>query len=271
MFAIDTAVKWVRSLGYRNRISLEHYKVKFTDENELGKGGFGVVWKGSDVRTKKPVAVKQLSKNTPGITVFIKRELRVLGECEHANIVKLLEKVEDDKSYFIIMEYCNKGDLDTFMKDRNVHFEECLGYMKDVATAVKSLHDKNVCHRDIKPTNILIKDDGDGSFAKLADFGLAREFDGSSSGASATGKTGTLSWMAPEIPATRVRGNYGLAVDIFSLGLVFLAIVLHKAGERLKAFTGIRISLFCINISLCCVYHLQSKYLYLGFPSWKQN
>ena len=121
-----------------------------------------------------------------------------------------------------------------------------LGYMTDVAIAVKFLHGKGVCHRDIKPTNILMKDDGDGSFAKLADFGLAREFDKSSSGATATARTGTIHWMAPEIPVTRVRCKYGLAVDIFSLGLLFLALVLHKAGERLEAFTGICVSQFCI-------------------------
>ena len=247
MFGFDRAVKWVRSLGYPNLISLgKHYEVNCIDENELGKGGFGVVWKGSDVRTKKPVAVKQVSKKTQGISEFLKRELFFLGECKHDNIVKLFEKAEDDKSYFIIMEYCNKGDLDEFMKDRNVCFEECLGYMKNVATAVKFLHGKGVCHRDIKPTNILMKDDGDGSFAKLADFGLAREFDESSSGASATVRTGTIHWMAPEIPVTGARCKYGLAVDIFSLGLVFLALVLHKAGERLQAFTGICVSQFCI-------------------------
>ena len=240
MFGFDRAVKWVLSLGYPNLISLGNYQVNCIDENELGKGGYGVVWKGSHVRTEKPVAVKQLSKKTPRITEFIQRELRLLREYEHDNIVKLLKEVDDGKSHFIIMEYCNKGDLDEFMKDRDVHFEECLGYMKDVATAVKFLHGKNVCHRDIKPQNILMKDDGNGCFAKLADFGLAREINGSSSGASATGKTGTLSWMAPEICAIGVsRCRYGLAVDIFSLGLVFLALVLHKAGEHLRAFTGI--------------------------------
>ena len=125
MFAFDRAVKWVRSLGYPNLISLgEHYEVNCIDENELGKGGFGVVWKGSDIYTKKPVAVKQLSKKIEGISEFIERELLFLRECKHGNIIKLFEKVEDDKSHFIIMEYCNKGDLDEFMKDRDVHFEE---------------------------------------------------------------------------------------------------------------------------------------------------
>ena len=250
MQAFERAVKWVRSLGYPNLISLgKHYEVNCINDNELGKGGFSVVWKGTDVRTNDPVAVKQLSKKTHRIGEFVNRELLFLKECKHENVVKLFEKVEDDKSYFIIMEHCNKGDLDEFMKDRNVRVEECFGYMKDVTTVVKFLHGKGVCHRDIKPTNILMKDDGDGCYAKLADFGLAREL-GSSSGATATAKTGTLHWMAPEIPVTRVKCRYGLAVDIFSLGLVFLALVLHKAGQRLEAFTGTCICLFAMSTAL---------------------
>ena len=217
----------------------EYCEVDYT--KPLGEGGFGRVWYGTIVHTKKPVAVKQLLKTTEGIILLVERELCFLKDCSHKNVVKFFERAEDEKYFYFIMELCCHGDLDNFMIDKHVCYKECLAYMGDITCGVHYLHEQDVCHRDIKPSNILMADNGDGCrpTAKLADFGLSRVLSDSSSGNSATAKTGTPSWMAPEISVTRgVSCSYTLAVDIFSLGLLFLALVTHEIGKRLTAFTG---------------------------------
>ena len=234
------------------QILRKHFEIKRKRENVLGKGGFGVVWRGVDKRNNKAVAVKVVPRK-PETQRISERELRFLRECNHPNIIKLIDFDKDNSSFFFILEFCTKGNLDEFVKDRDIDFRVCLRYMLNISSGLKFMHSQGIGHRDIKPTNVLVKND---QCLGLADFGLSRELSDSTS-ASATGGVGSLSWMAPEVliaqdtetstaedAATSTikraahRHKYGLSIDIFSLGLLFLSLLTHRQGMHLTPHTG---------------------------------
>jgi serine/threonine protein kinase len=204
---------------------------------ELGSGTYGIVWIGRHVQTRDEVAVKKV-KVTELTKKFVDRELSLLSECHHRNIIKLLWSEQDNDCRYFVMEYCIHGNLNTFIKDKQISIGLCVKFMLNIARAVDHLHMLSISHRDIKPTNILVSDQ-DGYFLKLADFGLARYFPTSSSGIAASLNTGTLGWMAPEIhDDSSLASRYNKSADVFSLGLLFLALVRHELGNYLAPLTG---------------------------------
>ena len=216
----------------------KYYVVKRSKENILGEGGFGVVWLAKDARNNKAVAIKQV-KRKPETETFCERERRFMTVCTHKNIIQLFDHVKDDGYFYFILELCPAGNLDEFVKDKDIDFCVCLRYMMDISDGLQFMHSKDIGHRDIKPTNVLVKDH---QCLKLADFGLSKTLTDSTSGESATGGVGSVPWMAPEISAAKTashRSKYGLAVDIFSLALLFLSLLTHRVGEHLTAHTGV--------------------------------
>ena len=208
------------------------YEIKRKEENVLGKGNFGFVWLGKDTRTNEPVAVKQVQRNHQ-TEKFCDRELKFMNSCKHENIVKLLKFIEDDNSFYFVLELCT-GNLDDFVKDKHVDLRTSFVYMTHIFAGVKCLHDKRIAHRDLKPANILVKD----NIIKVADLGLAKEFSDSFSEQSATGGVGTSGWMAPELCGTASRVKYDISVDILGLALLFLSLWTHLPGEHLTAHSG---------------------------------
>ena len=232
------------------------YKIERKEKNVLGAGGFGVVWLGVDTRNKESVAVKQVQRNRE-TEKFCDRELKFMQVCKHENIVRLIDFIKDEKSFFFILEFC-AGNLDEFVKEKDIDFYTCLDYIMDICEGVRFMHSREIGHRDIKPTNVLVKND---QRLKLADFGLSRVLTDSSSGESATGGVGSVPWIAPEVAtakgenastahdaktnkdsktstSTHTRLKYGPSVDIFSLGLLFLSLITHIRGKHLSAHTG---------------------------------
>ena len=236
------------SSSIKTRYVGKHFRIVETNSNVLGKGGFGVVWLGHDNRDDTEVAVKQVERK-PETERFCERELQFMQRCHHPNIVKLIAFDMQDGSLFFILELCPKGNLSDFVKDKDINFRVCLGYMLDITSGVQFMHGKKIGHRDIKPANVLVKDD---KCVKLADFGLSRDLTDSTS-ASATADIGSIPWMAPEVPIVKSaetptdedapRHVYGLAIDIFSLGLLFLSLILHRPGRHLTAHIGMHFAL----------------------------
>ena len=113
-----------------------------------------------------------------------------------------------------------------------------ISFLKQLASAVKYLHEQQFVHRDIKPDNILVHKEGDAYAIKLTDLGFARRFPATSGAVSATG-AGTQDWQAPEIlPGEDEHVRYDYGVDIYSLGLVFLSLAEHQPGHPLVAKKG---------------------------------
>ena len=220
-----------------------HIEIQRKPENELGKGAFGVVWRGVDKRKKNDaVAVKKVEK-TAVTEISLSRELTYMQQCRHQNVIELYDHIEYDKHIYFVLELCEEN-LDEFVKDKDIDLPTCLEYMIDICSGIEYLHDKGIAHRDIKPANVLVKD----NVLKVSDLGLARELTTSSSVQTATGGVGTPSWMAPEVCAMATDNSlkYNQAVDIFSLALLFLSLLTHRPGDNLKAHTGMHI--VCDNI-----------------------
>ena len=162
------------------------FEVEQIEENELGRGTFGIVYKGWKINTQEEVAVKKV-KISGQTRTYIKRELTFLKKCEHSNIVKLFWSGKDEHYAYFVMEYCPFGNLNYFMKNREISCELCLSFMLNISEALLYIHERNISHRDIKPLNVLVKEGGSGGFYLiLADFGLARFFPTSSTGMNAT-------------------------------------------------------------------------------------
>ena len=224
----------------------KRYVIERKEANVLGAGGYGAVWKGFDTSDDATVVVKQTLR-TSEIKV-LERELKVLQECRHKHILRLhaFDQNTDDRSFYFVLDFCDGGDLDQFVKDKDIDFSTCLNYMRDTCEGIKYLHSKRITHRDLKPVNVLVKD----NVLKVADFGLAKQFSESCSAQFATGGVGTTGWMAPELCTTDEMAKYGPLVDIFSLSLVFLSLLDHQRGKHLTPHTGMPFVFSYLNYHL---------------------
>ena len=182
---------WIRCLWNPSLLRLgDCYEVDCSDKYLLGSGTYGTVWRGRNVRTPEEVAVKKVRRSSETRT-FIQRELGFMTTCNHKNIIKLLWSGEDKFSRYFVMDFCPLGNLNEFTRNIEISLGLCFNFMRNLAEAVLYLHERNIAHRDIKPLNILVKENG-GYFLLLADFGLARYFPTSSTGMCASHDTGNF-------------------------------------------------------------------------------
>ncbi|CAJ1403274.1 unnamed protein product [Effrenium voratum] len=147
----------------------------FQQKVKLGQGGFGTVWRAVDRTTHRFVAVKQIDK-LKAYWQGAKRsdlllEIDFLKACDHVNITKLYNYFEDSSSISIAMEYCDGGDLEDKLKERGAKLPEAqsASWTRQICGAIKHLHERDICHRDIKPGNFMFST----SLLKLSDFGFA--------------------------------------------------------------------------------------------------
>ena len=178
---------------------------------EIGRGGFGVVYQ---IQMEGQFyALKRIQKRSTNSNEKELRELNVWRQLNHPNFVKCYESLISSKYICFLMEYLPCGDLHNLINNRNGHLfteEFCLSILKQLANGLEYLHNKNFIHRDIKPNNILIKEDGT---VKYADFGTARSLTENNYGMTFAG---TKLYMASEV----IKGGYNQAVDVYSLGCV---------------------------------------------------
>lgn len=191
---------------------------KYRIESVLGQGGMGVVYKGYDPVIDRPVALKtirsELLQGTERATILkrLQQEARAVGRCPHPNIVAVFDYGEDQGIPYIAMEYVQGQSLGQSL-DKGTNFQpNSIRYViSQVLTGLDCAHRHGVIHRDIKPDNVLILDDG---HVKVTDFGIARLE--SSTQITRTGVIcGTPNYMAPE----QIRGGtITQAVDIYATG-----------------------------------------------------
>ncbi|KAL1540776.1 cysteine-rich receptor-like protein kinase 2 isoform X1 [Salvia divinorum] len=199
----------------------------FSEENKLGEGSFGVVYK-ANLRNGNVVAVKRLDISYSRAKEDFESEGRLISNVHHRNLVRLLGCCSKGSQLLLIYEYMENGSLDTFLyglKRGSLSWKQRFDMIYGIARGIAYLHENyhvTIIHRDIKPSNILV----DSEFqAKIADFGLARLLPDNRSHVS-TKFAGTLGYTAPEYA---VNGHLSEKVDIYSFGVVVLEII---SGRR---------------------------------------
>ncbi len=166
----------------------------------LGQGGMGTVYRAVDTQTREPVALKLLKPDVverdPDIVQRFQREGEVLRRLNHPNIVKILATEQENDLHYIVMEYVPGGSLyDALKQAERFSVQRTLYVALDLADALTRAHRLDIIHRDIKPGNVLLAEDGT---PRLTDFGVARII-GLSRVTQEGTLVGTVSYLAPEL------------------------------------------------------------------------
>ncbi|KAF3661986.1 Cell division control protein 2 -like protein [Capsicum annuum] len=188
---------------------------------KIGEGTYGVVYKARDRGTNETIALKKirLEQEDEGVPSTAIREISLLKEMQHGNIVRLHDVVHSEKRLYLVFEY-----LDLDLKK---HMDSCPEFSKDqrlmflyqILRGIAYCHSHRVLHRDLKPQNLLI--DRRTNALKLADFGLARAF--GIPVRTFTHEVVTLWYRAPEILLG--SRHYSTPVDVWSVGCIFAEMV----------------------------------------------
>ena len=198
---------------------------KYLIHEELGRGGFGTVYRATDATLDRVVALKILDPlltRDPGFLERFRREAVGAARLEHPNIVPVYDVGEVEGRSFIAMKYLPGRSLDRLLAEGRLPIERTLHILAQVASALDYAHGKGLIHRDVKPSNILVGPDeasGDPDHATLTDFGLARATDQSIM-TSLGQALGTPAYMAPEQLDVDRQTEVGAASDIYSFAVV---------------------------------------------------
>ncbi|CAH8509452.1 unnamed protein product [Schistosoma rodhaini] len=217
-------------------ISLGAYE--YNPADVLGNGAFAIVYKGR-VRSNpdEPVAIKIMLKdqNVLKSKTLLSKEICVLKDLNHENIVRLYDHSISSSGVYLVMEYCNGGDLSEYLQAKRTLPEDTIRhFLIQIGSAMDAMNRKGFMHRDLKPGNILLshcRDCGHHvtsipgyllSF-KLADFGFARFLQ---DGMMAVTMCGSPMYMAPEVLMCR---KYDAVADIWSMGIIVYQCLTGKA------------------------------------------
>ena len=200
-----------------NTENIEKYVFKQT----IGEGTFGKVKLGIIPETGEKYAIKILNKKAiyeKNELHLVQRELAIIKRFNHDNVIKVFNVIEDDKNYYIIMEYCEKGELfDYIVKKQRLNEEEAALFFYELINGLEHIHSKGVVHRDLKPENLLLTNDKQ---LKIIDFGLSSLFDGKHL---LTTKCGSPSYAAPEL--IKSEAYDGFKTDVWCCGIILYAML----------------------------------------------
>ncbi|KAL6864853.1 hypothetical protein ACP4OV_016004 [Aristida adscensionis] len=198
----------------------------FAESRMLGKGGFGIVYKGIILPKGQEVAVKRLCQSSSQGIGELKSELVLVSKLHHKNLVRLIGVCLQEQEKILVYEYMANRSLDTILFDseRNMELDwrKRFKIINGIARGLQYLHEDSqlkIIHRDLKTSNILLDID---YVPKIADFGLAKIFAGDQSKCATLRIAGTYGYMAPEYA---MRGQYSMKSDVFSFGILVLEIV----------------------------------------------
>ncbi|KAK1273637.1 Cysteine-rich receptor-like protein kinase 2 [Acorus gramineus] len=205
----------------------------FSEENKLGEGGFGGVYKGV-LKNGKTVAVKRLSISQTGrVLTNFQSEVKLISNVHHRNLIRLLGCCSKGPELLLVYEYMAKSSLDRHLFGDNhgsLNWKQRFDIIVGTARGLAYLHEEfHVCiiHRDIKSSNILLDDD---FLPRIADFGLARLLPEDHSHLT-TRFAGTLGYTAPEYA---IHGQLSEKVDTYSYGVVVLEIISGRKSNDIK-------------------------------------
>src|SRR5215471_1433395 len=187
-----------------------HIIGKYKIHSIIGSGGFGTVYLADDTWIDKKVALKVPHKQGVDFGELL-REPRLLAALNHPNIVSILTAEKQENLFFIVMEYVHGETLEAIItREGALDLNRSLDYICQICNAVDHAHRQGVLHRDLRPSNVLVGDNG--RLLKVADFGTSRFLEIAAHG---TTVIGSPPYMAPE----QFHGKAVFASDVYSLGV----------------------------------------------------
>ncbi|XP_073108415.1 cysteine-rich receptor-like protein kinase 6 isoform X2 [Elaeis guineensis] len=207
----------------------------FSEENKLGEGGFGAVYKGL-LPDGQEIAVKRLSTSSSQGLTELRNELVLVAKLQHRNLVRVMGVCLEEQEKLLVYEYVPNRSLDTILFDpekrEQLNWRQRNKIIGGIARGLLYLHEESqlkIIHRDLKASNILLDADLN---PKISDFGLARLFDGDQTQGVTSRVVGTFGYMAPEYV---MRGQFSIKSDVYSFGVLVLEIV---TGRKNSGFSS---------------------------------
>nr|ABP02072.1 S-locus receptor kinase SRK7 [Capsella grandiflora] len=205
----------------------------FSDSNILGRGGFGIVYKGRLLGSQN-IAVKRLSTVSSQGTNEFKNEVRLIARLQHINLVRLLSCCIYADEKILIYEYLGewKPPILIYLKNpkrSRLNWQKRFNIINGIARGLLYLHQDSrfkIIHRDLKASNVLLDKD---MTPKISDFGMARMFERDETEANTRKVVGTYGYMSPEYA---MDGIFSVKSDVFSFGVLVLEIVSGKRNRR---------------------------------------
>ena len=200
-----------------NNIICNRYKIL----DHLGTGGMATVWLGYDTILDRQVAIKtfKIDANDEDAVKRFNREAKAVTSLSHPNIVSIYDVENEGEFYYLILEYVEGMTLkDYLIKNPRIPIETIVHIAKQISAGLSHAHQNGIIHRDIKPQNILMKED---LTCKITDFGIARAY-GDTTLTQTNQMLGTVYYLSPE----QARGNVATAQsDIYSLGILIFEMI----------------------------------------------
>ncbi len=201
---------------------------KYIVKRELGRGGMGAVYLAEQPGLGREVAIKELIVSTVADPTALKRfmqEAQVMARTSHPNLVQVHDLEQIGDANYIVLEFVRGKSLRDRINQGTLPMPQTFAVMHGVLQALDYAHKHAIVHRDMKPENVLMSEEGD---VKVADFGIARLTDDSGAGSTAT-KTGTTvgtpQYMSPEqVASSKVDGRS----DLYSAGIMFYELVVGQ-------------------------------------------
>lgn len=217
----------------------ERYIGKYRVKGELGRGGMGTVYLAEQPGLGREVAIKELIQSADPVTLrrFL-QEAQVMARTSHPNLVQVHDMELQGNVNYLVLEFVRGRSLREWMNQSQLPPPQVFAVMHGVLQALDYAHRHSIVHRDVKPENVLISEDG---LVKVSDFGIARLTDDSGIGGTAT-KTGTTvgtpQYMSPEqVASSKVDGRS----DLYSAGIMLYELVAGQppftAGDADGPFT----------------------------------
>jgi serine/threonine-protein kinase len=194
--------------------------------SRIARGGMATVYEATDLRLDRTVAVKVMHPGLGDDDEFAARfvaEARSAAKLSHPNVVAVFDQGNDDGTVFLAMELIPGHTLrDTISKEAPLASARALALMEPVVSALAAAHRAGLVHRDVKPENVLIADDGR---VKVADFGLAKAVSATTQHTATGVLIGTVSYVAPELV---VEGRSDARADVYAVGVILYELLTGK-------------------------------------------